>query len=399
MSRSLLFVIALCITGNYSIPSHAQFNAASYTVTTTSNVKYGEGELDGAPNLDLLLDIYTPTESTNSYRPCLLVVHGGSWIGGSKTSGNLATTADYFAQCGFVAASINYRKIGDGPPNAPQSWYDTVVPQGLSAAQAHASYAAMVDTASAVRFLRANAKTYGINPDRIFGFGSSAGAFNVLHAGLDDPSFFASPLSINNLGESSALQLVIDFWGGMLRLGEITAADPSVLIVHGTADGTVPYIAATALDSVLTNAGVPHDFVSLQSAGHSPWSELVNGKTLREVTHEFTLDNGDVNFDPDDVYVTFGAEPGAGSSGSPFHLLYGAVSAANSGSTIRLRSGDSGETFSGNGKIDNPVTLINNTPGSGPVTVGLTQDEAPDEARKQGFITRNPRKLNLSPSG
>lgn len=389
LKHPVALLVGLCVIATNSA---AQFSESVYTVNTTSNVKYGEGELSSGPNLDLLLDVYVPAESLNDYRPVVLLVHGGGWISGDKAGGVWPGHANYFGSRGFVVFSTNYRMTGDNPPTAPQFWFDLTIGRvGFSAAQVDASYAAMVDTASAVRFIRANASTYGVNPNRIFGMGGSAGARNVLHTGLDDPSLFLSTLPINSLGESSSLQLVLDFWGAMINPSEIEATDPPVLIVHGTEDAIVPFAEGEQLDAALTSAGVPHDYIPLPGEGHSVWDVIVSGQTLQELSLDFLITNGDIAFDPDNVFVDFGVTSGAGSSVSPFETLSAGTKAANPGATLLLRSGSSPETFTGTAKLDKPMTLTNSTPGAGAVRLGVSGSRSTAFSNKTGFVSRDAR--------
>ena len=178
------------------------FEDAAFPVAVDTGIKYGEGERRSGPNVDLLMDVYTPVASGETPRPAMIVVHGGAWAIGDKANTSIVTLADFYASRGFVTFSINYRMTGDDPADAPQWWLD-IVSSFLDEPTQRASYAAMVDTATAVRFVRANAAALGVAPDHIFAEGSSAGAFNVVHVGLDDPALYASALPVNNPEELS----------------------------------------------------------------------------------------------------------------------------------------------------------------------------------------------------
>lgn len=86
-------------------------------------------------------------------RPCILFVHGGGYGGGDKDSGFCKQAKEHAIEQGFVVANLNYIL---GRDIFPQVFHD---------------YDA------AVRFLRANAKTYHIDPDRIGTWGFSAGGW------------------------------------------------------------------------------------------------------------------------------------------------------------------------------------------------------------------------------
>ncbi len=89
-------------------------------------------------------------DQTRKLLPCIIVIHGGGWSAGSKEDHDDLTWN--LAGRGFVAATINYRL-----------------------APAHLFPAQIEDAKCAVRFLRAHAADYGIDPERIGAVGFSAG--------------------------------------------------------------------------------------------------------------------------------------------------------------------------------------------------------------------------------
>ena len=104
------------------------------------NVTYCTG--GGVP---LLMDIYLPAAARPG-APAAIYVHGGRWIRGDKTEGSGADEIPDLVRRGFVVASINYR-LG---------------PRYRFPAQ-------IEDVKCAVRYLRANAAAYHLNPQRIGG--------------------------------------------------------------------------------------------------------------------------------------------------------------------------------------------------------------------------------------
>jgi pectinesterase len=103
--------------------------------------RYGQQTLE--------MDIYRPRESWGQL-PALVCIHGGGWAKGNRA--NHAKVAQALAARGYVAATISYRLSGEAPFPA-----------------------AIHDCKAAVRFLRANAKEYGIDPEKIGAIGLSAG--------------------------------------------------------------------------------------------------------------------------------------------------------------------------------------------------------------------------------
>ena len=81
-------------------------------VTVTSNLQYGSApDAQGNP-VPLMLDMYRPTGDTQTSRPALVWVHGGSFTGGDKTNLVPVDVANTFAKLGYVVVSINYRLLG-----------------------------------------------------------------------------------------------------------------------------------------------------------------------------------------------------------------------------------------------------------------------------------------------
>ncbi|MFN8038196.1 MAG: alpha/beta hydrolase [Acidimicrobiales bacterium] len=112
--------------------------------TLQADVTYGR-----AGGQTLLLDVYQPaTAGTN--RPAVVLIHGGGWQVGDKSSAQPEAVA--LAQAGFVAFAPNYRL------DAPDPWP-----------------AELQDVQQAVRWVQDNAATYGVDPTRIGAFGGSAG--------------------------------------------------------------------------------------------------------------------------------------------------------------------------------------------------------------------------------
>ncbi len=116
---------------------------AQAQVDVRRDIQYGVA--NGKP---LLLDAYVPP--TGERRPAVVMLHGGGWRVGDKAS--WAPEAARLAERGWVAFSVNYRL--DEPSPFP---------------------AEIEDVQAAVRWVRANAGEYGIDPARIAALGESAG--------------------------------------------------------------------------------------------------------------------------------------------------------------------------------------------------------------------------------
>ena len=142
------------------------FNA----VTVTPNLTYGTAVNLEGQTITLQLDMYQPTGDAVTARPAIVWVHGGSFTSGNKTSAELVDEATTFSMEGFVNVSIDYRLESPGCSGS----FSNCVPAIQEAA---------ADAQTAVRFLRTNAATYGIDPNRIAIGGSSAGAITALNVG------------------------------------------------------------------------------------------------------------------------------------------------------------------------------------------------------------------------
>jgi acetyl esterase/lipase len=234
-----------CSTGRYATDVFTNF-------TTESNIVYGENtSWNGASNT-LKLDVYQPAGDTVTKRPLVIFVHGGSFLFGTKTDGDMVTMCQRFAKKGYVTASIDYR-LGNA--------FD-------SANAIKAVVRAVQDLRAAVRFFYKDKKTtdtYKIDTNNIYVGGSSAGAITALHlAYLNqecEVSDYLSQATITQLGGlegtsgnpgySSKVRGVLNGCGALARYSWLEAGDVPIASVHGTNDGTVKY------NRGIVNPGIP----------------------------------------------------------------------------------------------------------------------------------------------
>src|SRR6478609_7596958 len=116
------------------------------------------GEADSKP---LLLDMFIPHDSANVPRPCVIWLHGFGWFAGTRRDNLEVSMCTFLAAHGFIAVSIEYR-LSD---------------EATFPAQIH-------DVKAAIRWLRANAGNYDLNPECIGISGGSAGGTLAALAGL-----------------------------------------------------------------------------------------------------------------------------------------------------------------------------------------------------------------------
>jgi predicted esterase len=229
-------------------------------VTVTPNLQYGSApDINNQPEA-LTLDLYRPTGDTNASRPAVIWAHGGGFCCGDKSSADIPALANYFAERRYVAVSINYRLL------APSGCSGA---NGVTTQSYNAALAAQHDGQAAVRWLRANAATYGIDPTRIAIGGESAGAIIATAAGVhfDDPGTSGNP------GYSSAVRAWVSISGGLPAGLFVDSSDAPGLLFSGTADPIVPYTWSVQTAGAMLHAGVPAFLETLPGAGHVPWGQ------------------------------------------------------------------------------------------------------------------------------
>ena len=235
-----------CATGRYATDVFANF-------TTNSDISYGLNNSYTGASTTLKMDVYQPNGDTETNRPLLIFVHGGSFIGGSKTDGDMVAMCQRFAKKGYVTASIDYR-LGFFP-------FD-------SANAVKAVVRATQDLRAAIRFFykdKQTTNTYKIDTNHIFIGGSSAGAITALHVGyLNEECEISDYLSSStitqlgglegasgNPGYSTKVHGILNGCGALARYSWLEAGNVPVASVHGTNDGTVKY------NRGIVNPGVP----------------------------------------------------------------------------------------------------------------------------------------------
>ena len=236
---ALFFIVGAqpCTGGRYTSEIFPSFSV-------TSNIVYGQNASFTGTNTSLKLDFYEGTGDTEVNRPLIIWVHGGSFLGGTKTDIDVQALSRSFAKKGYACASIDYR-TGFFPID--------------SANAVKAVVRAVQDLKGAIRFfykdVATGTNTYDIDTNRIYIGGSSAGAITALHvAYLDDVceiSGYLNQTVINQLGGlegasgnpgfSTKTQGVINLCGALARYSWLESGDVPLVSIHGTSDGTVKY--------------------------------------------------------------------------------------------------------------------------------------------------------------
>jgi acetyl esterase/lipase len=122
------------------------------TITVTKDIPYREGDSEAWK-----LDLAMPANFGSEIRPALVIVHGGGWRGGSKSVDVYQKMMVDYAHKGYVTINVEYRLTGE------------------------AEFPACIeDVKCAVRWLRAHAEEFRVDPERIGAYGHSAGAHLAL---------------------------------------------------------------------------------------------------------------------------------------------------------------------------------------------------------------------------
>ncbi len=229
----------------------------------------------------LHLDLYIPEDRPAKPMPLVVWVHGGGWRNGSKAGINRAAPV---LERGYLLASVEYRLSGEA-----------IFP------------AAIADCKAALRWLRANASKYGIDPDRIAAWGSSAGGHLVALLGTASDVREWDAMHPENQDVSSRPTVVCNWFGptDFLRMNDfegridhdapqspeslfiggpiqqmpektqranpiryVSGDDPPMLLMHGEKDQAVPYNQSELLFAALEKAGVKSRLYKVVGGDH-----------------------------------------------------------------------------------------------------------------------------------
>lgn len=250
-----------------------EFLKPTYTsVVYDEDIQYGAAINARGENEDLFLDLYRPaTRDGNgnlayaSNRPLLVFAHGGSFKNGHRKVGEIAGYMRRMANHGYVVATINYRLRPEGTEGSKPN-QDLIVEAILG--DSDTLQDAHHDMLAAVRFLRANAASYQIDPDRIAVGGSSAGAVTALQAAINTED----PGESGTQGVSSEVRGVVAV-SGAADPDHIEVGDPPFLMFHGGMDTTVP--AALGLQACTIAKGMNNgcEWIFYPEGGHTPWAD------------------------------------------------------------------------------------------------------------------------------
>ncbi|MCX6245731.1 MAG: PKD domain-containing protein [Bacteroidetes bacterium] len=250
---AFLFFIGIAGSQNYRY-----VNTIFPSAMKTTGIIYGTAAFLNSPFINesstttgnLVLDLYQPLNDTLTKRPAIIFAHSGGFVTGSRTVDDMKAFCDTFARKGYVTVTIDYRQGLEIVDN-PDLHY------------IRAAYRGVQDGRTAVRFIHANAAAYGVDPDRVYFSGSSAGSFiglNSVYMDTNELPSYVGPVTYTafsasysgpglgdpdigpNLGYSGTADGVMACWGGVGDTLTIGTNNPTpVFLIHGTADQTVPF--------------------------------------------------------------------------------------------------------------------------------------------------------------
>jgi len=232
----------------------------SAPVVTRTDVIYGR--VEGSA---LLANLAYPDGP--GLRPAIISVHGGRWRAGNRTDASSIKVTQW-AEFGFVALSIDYRLVGGSP--AP---------------------ACYTDMRCAIRWVHAHAGDYGIDPERVYLIGQSAGGHMVSLAATIGDGPYAKTGGWDSarsdvravVSVAAAYDLPSLSWGNLWTpvagnvdearrqaspMNHVSATTKPILVIHSDDDKSVPVQQAVDFVGRLKAANVPHRFVHFTDRGH-----------------------------------------------------------------------------------------------------------------------------------
>jgi acetyl esterase/lipase len=275
VKRNAIVIVSLNLLA--ALPALAPARAQQPAVEEA--VVYGK-----AGDTELKLDLARPAGAGPF--PAIVFIHGGGWYLGDRAG--YRDDIEEAARRGYVAVTISYRLM-----QFDQAQKETTTAAPIFPAQIH-------DAKAAVRWLRASAAKYHVDPRRIGVTGQSAGGHLSLLVGLSDPESNLEGAS-GSPDQSSRVQAVVNVFGPTdmaacyrtssvawifrLFLGGtpeeaaepyklaspityVSQDDPPVLTLHGDRDQLVPVAQATTLDERMKAAGASHTLLVFAGQGH-----------------------------------------------------------------------------------------------------------------------------------
>jgi len=279
--RIIVCILAAMFLAVLFLIMYAKINVLSFIYKRDDtkpdfNVVYKS--IDG---IDLHFDVYYPKRQFFTRSPVVFYFHGGSWNSGSKNLGD-EDVLNGVLEYGLTVVSVEYRLTNE----------NTVYPAFLD------------DCADAIRFVTLNAKTYGIDKDRICVFGASAGGQISLIMSLKGSEYgsdallekipvdvkccvaLCAPSDFLNLDvyndeedRQHAAALLKGMFGGTSKekyeaykdaspVYHVYKGAPPIFLSHGTDDEIVPFEQAEIFNNAAIDEGMDIWFYPIKKANH-----------------------------------------------------------------------------------------------------------------------------------
>lgn len=252
-TMTVLLVFTGCQSGPAGSPS---IPGATDEIRVFSDVPYRSGDSEA-----FRMDLALPTPSGDELRPAIVIVHGGGWAAGSKTDAVYQGLLLDYARQGYVTTSVEYRLTREAP-----------FPTGVA------------DVKCAVKWVRAHAQELAVDPDRIGGYGHSAGAHLIMMSALvpesagldgDDCDWDGVSGNVNVVAagslptEGGARQPAERQDSAYWPIGYIGQDAPPMLIIQGTEDPIVRAELTDRFIEAMRAAGAPDvNYVRIEGGDH-----------------------------------------------------------------------------------------------------------------------------------
>lgn len=244
------------------------------------------------------LDVWLPPDSVQRPVPAVLLIHGGGWAVGDKAAPRERSIAKDLNEMGYAVFSVNYLLEKKTTTPEGESKVQLAWPQNFA------------DCKSALRFMRREARRFGVDPHRIAVMGGSAGGHLAMLTG-----FTSQSPEMNSLGlysdERTEVACVVSLYGihdvrqfephhfagstdeeternlaAASPMSYLSRNTPPVLVIHGTADKIVSVNLSREFTTRLAALGIPYQYVEVQGAGHS-FDLQPEQKDLRPIVKAF----------------------------------------------------------------------------------------------------------------
>ena len=235
------------------------------------------GIVYGSQSDSQTLDIYLPNEESTEPYPVIVAIHGGAFMMGSSTGGDVAPMLEGVNR-GYAVISVNYRLSSEA-----------IFP------------AAVNDIKAAIRWIKANSEEYNLDAENIAVWGDSAGGNLAAMIGTTGAlDAIGENDNTENLDYSSAVQAVVDWFGPLdfLKMDEQFQASGVSRSTGNTSEDSSPesaYIGQLITnDTELTEQANPETYINSMEAATAPSFFIQHGTADGNVPTQQSIDFADM---------------------------------------------------------------------------------------------------------